>query len=124
VFALSRIDGWGFDVEILYLFNRFGWKVAEVPGAVGTPARLEGTAAGLSQGAGRRRPSAAGPPGKPPVKVTVGDTEVGTGETPAARPETQARWYGHATVIIAYLLLALSSTAACGRESSRTAMVT
>jgi len=39
--------------------------------------------------------------------VTVGDTEVGTGETPARDPRTQARWYGHATVIIAYLLLAL-----------------
>ncbi|WP_345442306.1 dolichyl-phosphate beta-glucosyltransferase [Actinoallomurus vinaceus] len=30
-FALARIDGWGFDVEILYLFRRLGWPVAEVP---------------------------------------------------------------------------------------------
>ncbi|WP_433326574.1 dolichyl-phosphate beta-glucosyltransferase [Spirillospora sp. CA-294931] len=31
VFGLARIDGWGFDVEILRLFARFGWTVAEVP---------------------------------------------------------------------------------------------
>ncbi|WP_163507033.1 dolichyl-phosphate beta-glucosyltransferase [Fodinicola acaciae] len=30
-FALARIDGWGFDVEILHLFRRSGWPVAEVP---------------------------------------------------------------------------------------------
>ncbi|WP_461010343.1 dolichyl-phosphate beta-glucosyltransferase [Streptomyces capparidis] len=30
-FALARIDGWGFDVEILLLFTRLGWTVAEVP---------------------------------------------------------------------------------------------
>jgi dolichyl-phosphate beta-glucosyltransferase len=30
-FALATIDGWGFDVEILYLFARFGWTVEEVP---------------------------------------------------------------------------------------------
>jgi dolichyl-phosphate beta-glucosyltransferase len=31
VFAQSRIDGFGFDVEILHLFGRYGWPVAEVP---------------------------------------------------------------------------------------------
>jgi dolichyl-phosphate beta-glucosyltransferase len=31
VFAQSRIDGFGFDVEILHLFDRYGWPVAEVP---------------------------------------------------------------------------------------------
>ncbi|GAA2411646.1 glycosyltransferase family 2 protein [Actinomadura vinacea] len=30
-FGLATIDGWGFDVEILYLFARFGWTVEEVP---------------------------------------------------------------------------------------------
>jgi len=30
-FEMSRIDGWGFDVEILCLFARFGWPVTEVP---------------------------------------------------------------------------------------------
>ena len=31
VFADARIDGWAFDVEILHLFQRYGWAVAEVP---------------------------------------------------------------------------------------------
>ncbi|GAA1666193.1 dolichyl-phosphate beta-glucosyltransferase [Fodinicola feengrottensis] len=31
VFALSVIDGWGFDVEILRLFRQFGWTISEVP---------------------------------------------------------------------------------------------
>lgn len=30
-FARARIDGWGFDVEILHLFRRAGWTIAEVP---------------------------------------------------------------------------------------------
>ncbi len=30
-FAVARVDGWGFDVEILGLFARLGWPVAEVP---------------------------------------------------------------------------------------------
>jgi len=30
-FGLAVIDGWGFDVEILHLFRRFGWTVEEVP---------------------------------------------------------------------------------------------
>lgn len=30
-FALARINGFGFDVEILVLFARFGWPVTEVP---------------------------------------------------------------------------------------------
>lgn len=30
-FAAARVDGWGFDVEILCLFARRGWPVAEVP---------------------------------------------------------------------------------------------
>ncbi|MBE1530491.1 dolichyl-phosphate beta-glucosyltransferase [Actinomadura algeriensis] len=30
-FGLAVIDGWGFDVEILYLFARFGWTVEEMP---------------------------------------------------------------------------------------------
>ncbi|WP_131741516.1 dolichyl-phosphate beta-glucosyltransferase [Actinomadura roseirufa] len=31
VFAVARVDGWAFDVEILSLFARRGWPVAEVP---------------------------------------------------------------------------------------------
>ncbi|MGK5640648.1 dolichyl-phosphate beta-glucosyltransferase [Streptomyces sp. URMC 126] len=30
-FAASRLNGWAFDVEILSLFRRHGWTVAEVP---------------------------------------------------------------------------------------------
>ncbi|WP_067467432.1 dolichyl-phosphate beta-glucosyltransferase [Actinomadura macra] len=30
-FAVARVDGWGFDVEILCLFARRGWPVAEIP---------------------------------------------------------------------------------------------
>ncbi|MFI0486859.1 glycosyltransferase [Actinomadura sp. 9N215] len=30
-FAAARVDGWGFDVEILCLFARRGWPVTEVP---------------------------------------------------------------------------------------------
>ncbi|MDT0346274.1 glycosyltransferase family 2 protein [Streptomyces sp. DSM 44938] len=30
-FARSRLDGWGIDVEILRMFRRAGWPVAEVP---------------------------------------------------------------------------------------------
>ncbi|MFI6497574.1 dolichyl-phosphate beta-glucosyltransferase [Nonomuraea typhae] len=30
-FALARVDGWAFDVEILRLFARAGWRVDEVP---------------------------------------------------------------------------------------------
>jgi dolichyl-phosphate beta-glucosyltransferase len=31
VFARSRLDGWGIDIEILRAFRRAGWPVAEVP---------------------------------------------------------------------------------------------
>ncbi len=31
IFRLSRIDGWGFDVEILALAKRFGYRIKEVP---------------------------------------------------------------------------------------------
>jgi glycosyltransferase involved in cell wall biosynthesis len=31
VFAQARLDGWGFDFEILYLCGRAGWSIAEVP---------------------------------------------------------------------------------------------
>jgi dolichyl-phosphate beta-glucosyltransferase len=31
IFALQRIERWGFDPELLYLANKFGLKVAEVP---------------------------------------------------------------------------------------------
>lgn len=31
VFGVAGIDGWGFDVEVLHLFARFGWSVSEVP---------------------------------------------------------------------------------------------
>ncbi|MGH8793154.1 MAG: dolichyl-phosphate beta-glucosyltransferase [Stackebrandtia sp.] len=31
VFRHAHIDGWGFDVEVLYLYARHGWSVAEVP---------------------------------------------------------------------------------------------
>jgi dolichyl-phosphate beta-glucosyltransferase len=31
IFALTTIDGWGFDIELLHLCHRFGWPVAEVP---------------------------------------------------------------------------------------------
>jgi dolichyl-phosphate beta-glucosyltransferase len=31
LFALSRIDGFGFDFEVLFLARRFGWEVLEVP---------------------------------------------------------------------------------------------
>jgi glycosyltransferase involved in cell wall biosynthesis len=31
VFARAKLDGWGFDVEILHLCCRFGWPVVEVP---------------------------------------------------------------------------------------------
>lgn len=30
-FTLTRVDGWAFDVEVLYLFARGDWPVAEVP---------------------------------------------------------------------------------------------
>lgn len=29
-FARSIVDGWGFDVEVLVLFRRFGWPIGEV----------------------------------------------------------------------------------------------
>jgi glycosyltransferase involved in cell wall biosynthesis len=31
IFPLQRIERWGFDPELLYLANKFGFKVAEVP---------------------------------------------------------------------------------------------
>src|SRR5258708_3125335 len=31
LFPLQKIEGWGFDPEILFLARRFGFKVAEVP---------------------------------------------------------------------------------------------
>jgi hypothetical protein len=31
VFPLQRIEGWGFDPEILYLARKFGCQVVEVP---------------------------------------------------------------------------------------------
>jgi len=31
VFALQTIDGWGFDVEILFIALRHGYKLVEVP---------------------------------------------------------------------------------------------
>ncbi len=31
IFSLSRIDGFGFDVEALYLAQKFGYSIAEVP---------------------------------------------------------------------------------------------
>lgn len=31
LFALSRIDGFGFDFEVLFLARRLGWEVLEVP---------------------------------------------------------------------------------------------
>jgi glycosyltransferase involved in cell wall biosynthesis len=31
VFAHARLDGWGFDVEILHLCGRCGWPIAEIP---------------------------------------------------------------------------------------------
>jgi glycosyltransferase involved in cell wall biosynthesis len=31
IFPLQRIERWGFDPELLFLANRFGFKVAEVP---------------------------------------------------------------------------------------------
>jgi hypothetical protein len=31
LFPLQRIEGWGFDPEILFLAQRFGFSVAEVP---------------------------------------------------------------------------------------------
>jgi dolichyl-phosphate beta-glucosyltransferase len=31
IFSVSRIDGWGFDIEILALAKKFGYKIKEVP---------------------------------------------------------------------------------------------
>jgi len=31
VFPLARVDGWAFDVEVLYLARRMGFRIAEVP---------------------------------------------------------------------------------------------
>lgn len=31
LFAITRINGWGIDVELLHLCARFGWPVVEVP---------------------------------------------------------------------------------------------
>jgi len=31
VFAYARLDGWGFDFEILHLCGRLGWPIAEIP---------------------------------------------------------------------------------------------
>jgi dolichyl-phosphate beta-glucosyltransferase len=31
LFSLARVDRWAFDVEILHLCARFGWRVDEVP---------------------------------------------------------------------------------------------
>jgi len=31
IFPLQRIERWGFDPELLFLANKFGFKVAEVP---------------------------------------------------------------------------------------------
>jgi dolichyl-phosphate beta-glucosyltransferase len=31
IFAVQRIDGWAFDVEVLFLARRFGFRVVEVP---------------------------------------------------------------------------------------------
>jgi dolichyl-phosphate beta-glucosyltransferase len=31
IFALSRIAGWGFDVEVLALAKKFGYKIKEIP---------------------------------------------------------------------------------------------
>ncbi len=31
IFRLSRIDGWGFDVEVLALAKKFGYRIKEVP---------------------------------------------------------------------------------------------
>jgi glycosyltransferase involved in cell wall biosynthesis len=31
LFAMTRLNGWGIDVEILHLCARFGWPVVEVP---------------------------------------------------------------------------------------------
>jgi dolichyl-phosphate beta-glucosyltransferase len=31
VFPLQTIDGWGFDVEILFIAQRAGYKIVEVP---------------------------------------------------------------------------------------------
>jgi glycosyltransferase involved in cell wall biosynthesis len=31
IFSLQRIGGWGFDAEVLFLAQKFGFKVAEVP---------------------------------------------------------------------------------------------
>ena len=31
IFPLQRIEGWGFDPEILFLANKFGFRVEEVP---------------------------------------------------------------------------------------------
>jgi dolichyl-phosphate beta-glucosyltransferase len=31
VFQLTRIDGWGFDVEVLVLARHFGYKIKEIP---------------------------------------------------------------------------------------------
>jgi dolichyl-phosphate beta-glucosyltransferase len=28
---MAKVNGWAFDVEILYLCARFGWRVDEVP---------------------------------------------------------------------------------------------
>jgi len=39
LFPLQRIEGWGFDAEILFLAEKSGFKVAEVPVAWGHDAR-------------------------------------------------------------------------------------
>jgi glycosyltransferase involved in cell wall biosynthesis len=31
LFSITRLNGWGIDVEILHLCSRFGWPVVEVP---------------------------------------------------------------------------------------------
>jgi len=31
IFALQRIDGWGFDAEILFLAKRLGYRIREIP---------------------------------------------------------------------------------------------
>jgi hypothetical protein len=35
IFPLQKIEGWGFDPEILFLARKFGFKVKEVPVAWG-----------------------------------------------------------------------------------------
>jgi hypothetical protein len=31
VFPLQRVEGWGFDPEILFLANQFGFRIVEIP---------------------------------------------------------------------------------------------